>query len=60
MFIWEAPIIDQNIFLARQPAPDLFTPFKDQRLKSSLGEMERSRQACHSPADDDRIIMFIH
>src|SRR6266487_2020546 len=60
MFIWKPPVVDEDIFFACQSAADTLTGFKDKGLKSALSQVKRGCEACYSPADDKRVIVFIH
>jgi hypothetical protein len=60
MFVRKTVVIDDYIVPARKPAARPFICFEDERLESTLGEVEGGCESRHPAADDDRIVMVIH
>ena len=60
VFVGEAMTIDEDVFPAREPAPDAFPRFEDERLHSAFREMQRGGQSRYSSADDYHIILVGH
>ena len=60
MFIWETPIIDSYISLARKSPTDPFIRFEDEWLESALGKMECRRQPGNPTTDNNGIVVFVH
>jgi hypothetical protein len=60
MFILETPVINENILLACQSSTDAFPSLKNERFKSALSKMKRRRKPSNSPANDDRVVLFMH
>ena len=60
MFVWEFPPVDVDLVFARQSSACAFIRFEEERLESAFGEVERGGESCHSPADDDGVVVFVH
>ena len=60
MFVWEFPPVDVDLVFARQSSACAFIRFEEERLESAFGEVECGGESCHSPADDDSVVVIIH
>ena len=55
----KTPIFNLYFLLARKTPTHTLIRFEDQRLKSTLGEMESGGEACNSTANDYDIIVCL-